>query len=470
MSGSRVRSWGPRAPRSGASAFRSRRRSESTRRIEPLRRASRCKHPKAVRGGGAVPATEPGTRPGRVHHGALRRFRRCKHRRMNPGRGAPVWSALDACAGNRPGCGGPGGLGCKHPRSSVPQAGRSVPSPKRQFRPDPGRVRPVPGGPRRKRLGPGELRRERLGFRPAGDRLARASPRSSVRGPLPEGQAPRSSVPCDPFPPRRKRLGFSVRGCQGWSWCKHPDLSFARRPVVRSGCEHPIRSQVHRCSVPSGCASAPIGPGAQMLRAFPWRKRLGFSRRPASGTRGVSLEPVTRALPRGPSAPALRLHPQVSAGSRGEPGHSPRYPGHEDPASEPAGRNPRVPTRLVRRHRRRCLQSRRPGGWSVRRLSSFSGPWTGSLGPSLHSSGPKPTGDRPEKPRVSSALSVTGEPVPRGGSESDSSHLRRSHGFAPRLPATGGFHRRLPPRDPEASEDSFGPCRHCANPGSLGSM
>jgi hypothetical protein len=77
------------------------------------------------------------------------------------------------------------------------------------------------------------------------------------------------------------------------------------------------------------------------------------------------------------------------------------------------------------------------------------GPGPGAWGPSLRSGGPKPTGDRPEKPRVSSALYVTGEPVPRGGSESDSSHLRRSRGFAPRLPATGGFHRRLPPGDPE---------------------
>lgn len=109
-----------------------------------------------------------------------------------------------------------------------------------------------------------------------------------------------------------------------------------------------------------------------MLRELPGRKRLGFARQPASVTRGRSLEPVTRAHPGDHRHRRCGCTRKSRQAPRWEPGPSPRYPGHEDPTSEPAGQNPKVPTRPARRHRRLSHQTRRPGGWSVRRLSSFS--------------------------------------------------------------------------------------------------
>lgn len=257
MSGSRARSWSPRTPRSAASAFRSRRRSESTRRIEPLLRASGCKHPKAARRGGAALATDPGTRPGRVRHGALRRFRRCKHRRMNPGRGAPVWSTLDACAGNRPGCGGPGGLGCKHPRSSVPQAGRSAPVTEATV----AVLIRVAYAPFQVGLGASASVQVSLGASASASVPLGTVSRGQALVPRSEDRFPRGKPLVRRSDAIRFRLGASasassVRGCQGWSWCEHPDLSFARRSVVGSECKHPIHT---------GATGAPSHPVAQAL-------------------------------------------------------------------------------------------------------------------------------------------------------------------------------------------------------------
>jgi hypothetical protein len=190
------------------------------------------------------------------------------------------------------------------------------------------------------------------------------------------------------------------------------------------------------------------------------------SRRPASGTRGVSLEPATRALPGGPSAPALRLHPQVSAGSpRGTRTLSTisgsRGPGLRTNRPEPEGSD------LARPAPPEALPPV-PKAWRMVRPATtvlLGGPGPGAKGRACTAASRNPP-ETDLRSREFPPLSVTGEPDRGGGSESDSSHLRRSRGFAPRLPATGGFHRRLPPGDPEASEDSFGLCRHCANPGS----
>jgi hypothetical protein len=278
------------------------------------------------------------------------------------------------------------------------------------LRPDPGRVRPVPGGPRRKRLGPGEPRRKRLGFRPAGDRLARASPRSSVRGPLSERQAPRSSVRCDPFPRRRKR--FSLIGS------RLPGVVVVRtpRPLLRAAVRRGVRVQApdphwgHRCSEPPGCASAPIGPGAQMLRGAPVTQAPRVH--PAACLRYPRREPRARdADPsRGPSAPALRLHPQVSAGS--------------------------------------------PGG--TRTLSTISG----SRGPGLRTNPPQPEGSDLARPAPPEAL----PPVPKAWRIVPSGDYRPSRG-----PWTGVQSRacaaagRNPPGTDQRSRESPPPARHRRN-------
>lgn len=300
-------------------------------------------------------------------------------------------------------------------------------------------------GPQRKRLGPGQPRRKRLGFRSAGD-------------PLPGGRSLSFVGPVRTCWPRRKRLGQSgsrpgfeveARTPRRSSVARRPflgrdasALSFVRPPVLRTS---------------SGARTLRSRPGARMLRGLPGRKHLGSPRRPHPDSQGTRPRARGADPPVGPWAPALRLHPQSREAPVREPG--PLYDIRATRARPPSWLRPN-PERLrfLPARRRPAARPLDPKALRIvhRGLPSFSRTLDREAwGPACATASRSPP-ETDREVRGDPPLFSTGESAPGDGSESDSLRLRRNRGFTPRPPASGRFHRRLPPDGSGNFRNSFG--------------
>jgi hypothetical protein len=252
----------------------------------------------------------------------------------------------------------------------------------------------VQTGPRRKRLGPGQPRRKRLGFRSAGDRL-------------PGGRSLSFVGPVRACWPRRKRLGQSwfasrVRG-RGANASTFPPLRNGRSS---DGAQAPCLSFDRRCSgLPAERERSVLDPGHGCSGGFRGASTsvLPGGRTRILETRGLELVAQTLRLDRG----YRRCGCTRSLGRLpvGEPG----------PLTTSGPRGPGLRAGSVRAPKGSDFTCPAPSGGATARPEGLAdrppwaavlleGPGPGSLGPSLHSGEPKPSGGRQRSSRGSSAL------------------------------------------------------------------